>query len=184
MTKMHEVAPNFWMLVNGLTSENLTRVTQYIRHVNVSCVTLHRGSPAVVLFQSLNNVFSSADINECELSDRLCKNGQCVNMIGRYQCTCDTGYKSTEDRLYCVGKSQALFFFPFEVSKRWKSTKWYNCFATADIDECTIENGGCETFCTNSEGSYECSCHSGYALMPDLRTCTGKKLLFFIDLLP
>lgn len=49
------------------------------------------------------------------------------------------------------------------------------CFcATADIDECTIENGGCENFCTNSEGSYECSCHSGYALMPDLRTCTGK----------
>lgn len=51
----------------------------------------------------------------------------------------------------------------------------YFC-ASLDIDECTIENGGCETFCTNSEGSYECSCHSGYALMPDLRSCTGKKL--------
>uniref|UniRef100_A0A4W5MC58 EGF-like domain-containing protein n=1 Tax=Hucho hucho TaxID=62062 RepID=A0A4W5MC58_9TELE len=87
----------------------------------------------------------STDINECELSEKLCRNGQCVNMIGRYQCSCDTGYKSTEDRLACV-----------------------------DIDECTIQNGGCETFCTNSEGSYECSCRSGYALMPDLRTCTGQ----------
>lgn len=51
------------------------------------------------------------------------------------------------------------------------------CFGPpSDIDECTIENGGCETFCTNSEGSYECSCHSGYALLPDLRSCTGEKL--------
>lgn len=45
----------------------------------------------------------------------------------------------------------------------------------ADIDECTIMNGGCETHCTNSEGSYECSCSEGYALMPDLRTCAGMK---------
>lgn len=35
-------------------------------------------------------------------------------------------------------------------------------------------NGGCENFCTNSEGSYECSCKQGFALMPDHRTCTGK----------
>lgn len=35
-------------------------------------------------------------------------------------------------------------------------------------------NGGCEDFCTNSEGSYECSCKQGFALMPDHRTCTGK----------
>ncbi|MGH0135014.1 UNVERIFIED_CONTAM: hypothetical protein FKN15_059778 [Acipenser sinensis] len=83
------------------------------------------------------------DVNECELSDNLCRNGRCVNMIGRYQCACNTGYRSTDDRLACV-----------------------------DIDECTIQNGGCETFCTNSEGSYECSCRAGYALMPDQRTCT------------
>jgi len=36
-------------------------------------------------------------------------------------------------------------------------------------------NGGCENFCTNSEGSYECSCKQGFALMPDHRTCTGKR---------
>ncbi|KFQ66599.1 Fibrillin-2, partial [Pelecanus crispus] len=40
-----------------------------------------------------------------------------------------------------------------------------------DIDECMIMNGGCDTHCTNSEGSYECSCSDGYALMPDVRTC-------------
>lgn len=37
-------------------------------------------------------------------------------------------------------------------------------------------NGGCDTHCTNSEGSYECSCSDGYALMPDVRTCAGRIL--------
>lgn len=55
----------------------------------------------------------------------------------------------------------------------------------SDIDECTIMNGGCDTHCTNSEGSYECSCSEGYALMPDLRTCAGKTnpLLYPNDIL-
>lgn len=52
---------------------------------------------------------SLTDINECELSDRLCRHGQCVNMIGRYQCTCDTGYKSTENRLDCVGTYRTYY---------------------------------------------------------------------------
>lgn len=37
-----------------------------------------------------------------------------------------------------------------------------------------IMNGGCDTHCSNSEGSYECSCSDGYALMPDMRSCAGK----------
>lgn len=41
-------------------------------------------------------------------------------------------------------------------------------------------NGGCETHCTNSEGSYECSCSEGYALMPDLRTCAGNKIFLYL----
>lgn len=35
-------------------------------------------------------------------------------------------------------------------------------------------NGGCDTHCANSEGSYQCSCSEGYALMPDKRSCTGE----------
>lgn len=71
--------------------------------------------------------------------------------------------------------SKIFILFPLRQSEGWMPAVGDNlCFCLSDIDECTIENGGCETFCTNSEGSYECSCHSGYALMPDLRSCTGK----------
>ena len=31
-----------------------------------------------------------------------------------------------------------------------------------DIAECDEDNGGCEQICTNTEGSYECSCRDGY----------------------
>lgn len=56
-----------------------------------------------VILKSLHFVVGS-DVNECQLSDNLCKNGQCVNMMGTYQCSCDTGYQATPDRQGCVGE--------------------------------------------------------------------------------
>ena len=44
----------------------------------------------------------------------------------------------------------------------------------ADIKECAFDNGGCELVCTNNRGSYVCSCHKGYKLLPDGRRCGGK----------
>lgn len=38
-----------------------------------------------------------------------------------------------------------------------------------DINECLTYNGGCEYNCTNNNGSYSCSCPSGFTL----RTQTG-----------
>ena len=44
----------------------------------------------------------------------------------------------------------------------------------ADIDECTENTDGCSQVCTNSIGSYECSCRLGYRLDADQHTCNGK----------
>ena len=44
-----------------------------------------------------------------------------------------------------------------------------------DIDECASSTtNGCEHFCTNSAGSYECSCHFGYQLGSDGKSCAGE----------
>ena len=44
----------------------------------------------------------------------------------------------------------------------------------ADIDECAIDNGGCGETCTNTDGSFECSCETtGYHLTDNGRTCQG-----------
>ncbi|XP_078667347.1 uncharacterized protein LOC144909159 [Branchiostoma floridae x Branchiostoma belcheri] len=41
-----------------------------------------------------------------------------------------------------------------------------------DIDECSTMNGGCSHICTNTVGSYNCSCTEGFALDEDGHNCT------------
>ena len=36
-----------------------------------------------------------------------------------------------------------------------------------------MNNGGCAQLCTNTLGSYNCSCNSGYILDIDEYNCTG-----------
>ena len=44
-----------------------------------------------------------------------------------------------------------------------------------DIDECKDkEKSGCSQRCLNTAGSYVCSCHYGYSLANDNKTCNGK----------
>ena len=40
-----------------------------------------------------------------------------------------------------------------------------------DINECDEDKGGCSHRCTNTEGSFECSCNDGYILDSDRRNC-------------
>ena len=44
---------------------------------------------------------------------------------------------------------------------------------SVDINECDTSNGGCNHTCTNTDGSYTCSCNSGYELNSDSHTCNG-----------
>lgn len=40
-----------------------------------------------------------------------------------------------------------------------------------DTNECRVNNGGCADTCQNSDGSYQCSCRSGYRLAANRRDC-------------
>ena len=46
---------------------------------------------------------------------------------------------------------------------------------TVDIDECALGINGCNQICTNTIGSYVCSCYIGYQISSNRRTCMGKK---------
>ena len=54
---------------------------------------------------------------------------------------------------------------------------YYNMFniILIDINECTINNGGCEQICINDVGTYHCKCNHGY-ISSDNHTCDGKKI--------
>ena len=43
----------------------------------------------------------------------------------------------------------------------------------SDIDECERGTDGCDHNCTNTDGSYYCTCMDGYELESDNHTCTG-----------
>ena len=46
------------------------------------------------------------------------------------------------------------------------------CFLfNKDIDECTDATSGCQQICTNSPGSFSCSCVVGHTLKSDNKTC-------------
>ncbi len=50
----------------------------------------------------------------------------------------------------------------------------YFSYTCTDINECSVNNGGCEHTCTNSEGNFSCSCNSGYELDSNGFNCSGK----------
>ena len=50
----------------------------------------------------------------------------------------------------------------------------------ADVDQCAANTDGCAQTCTNTAGSYQCSCDAGYTLNSDGHTCDGKTMLFIL----
>ena len=51
-----------------------------------------------------------------------------------------------------------------------------------DIDECASDNGGCDQNCHNNNGSYTCSCNTGYA-SSGFHGCVGMSISIFRDLI-
>lgn len=49
-------------------------------------------------------------------------------------------------------------------------------FYLADINECGTNNGGCSGTCTNSAGTYQCSCSTGYYWSEKGFSCIGQLL--------
>ncbi|KAK3102184.1 hypothetical protein FSP39_009438 [Pinctada imbricata] len=41
------------------------------------------------------------------------------------------------------------------------------------MDECSLGSSGCDQLCINSDGSFTCSCRTGYNLLSDRKTCYG-----------
>ncbi|KAJ7415695.1 hypothetical protein BTVI_37659 [Pitangus sulphuratus] len=56
-------------------------------------------------------------------------------------------------------------------------------FPLADVNECTVENGGCQDQCCNTVGSYHCKCPAGQKLEEDGKSCGGVPEGFSWDIL-
>lgn len=54
----------------------------------------------------------------------------------------------------------------------------FSCIFT-DINECTEHVSGCSQECVNNNGSYTCSCYTGYTLNSNGKKCDGTDQTLF-----
>ncbi|XP_023247772.1 uncharacterized protein LOC106644374 [Copidosoma floridanum] len=109
------------------------------------------------------------DVDECAVPDlqtEVCRWG-CINTPGSYRCTQPPLHVTAQDLVWAtVAKNKGDCRFGFEPSDN------KSCI---DVDECSIENGGCSEVCENTEGSYFCACEGDErVLAPDRRSCVGE----------
>jgi len=90
------------------------------------------------------------DIDECFMDDDLCAGvgKTCYNLEGTYKCICQSGFESAIpdniDNLDVILES--------------------DLDACVDIDECQLTCKGSGQICTNTIGSFDCSCQPGFEL--------------------
>ena len=67
----------------------------------------------------------------------------------------------------------------YNVSSRCFSCsyKLYMLIFDLDVDECADGYGNCQHTCSNTAGSYKCSCNNGYRLKDDDHLCEGTELI-------
>ncbi|KAH9523894.1 hypothetical protein Btru_047340 [Bulinus truncatus] len=127
------------------------------------------------------------DIDECTSNIHDCEQ-MCVNKPGTYNCQCYAGYILNDDRKTCSKKvleecvvqnmncsygcrrdsnNTAVCFCPqgYKVNKLGQCEDINECI-TDELNLCTNKNG-----CTNTNGSYTCTCQTGSKLDNDGRTC-------------
>ena len=106
----------------------------------------------------------TADINECLTNTDDCDEcAFCTNTEGSFECNCQPGLIG--DGRVCTGRFTTCTVQLFEKRSRQ--------LTVADIDECAdcIDDCGKHATCTNTKGSFECTCNKGYT--GDGKTCRG-----------
>ena len=111
-----------------------------------------------------------ADIDECSGEEYPCdSNANCTNNDGSFFCTCHSGY--TGDGLSCEGEECTLC-----GNLRFETIRNY---LLLDIDECEMDNDCDEEngVCTNTNGSYLCSCKMGFRFNGIGFSCSGQSVI-------
>ena len=112
------------------------------------------------------HAFNIADINECELERDPCHfNASCTDTEGSFNCTCREGFEG--NGFNCTG----IICIP---CKHFYILMMI-LFRVADIPECErgLDNCDPDATCSNTFGSYECFCNTGFT--GDGFTCTGQQ---------
>ena len=100
-------------------------------------------------------------VNECSYNDTCPGDQQCLDLPTHHTCVCPHGFQITETG--CEGWSTHYMLFLCPLTKN-------SLVFLVDVNECQ-QYGHCSQYCTNTEGSFSCSCSDGYTLESDKMTC-------------
>ena len=133
----------------------------------VDCMVLYFENPECVWYSLF-----LLDIDECS-QDEVCQpHSTCENSPGSFVCVCEEGYLLQDQD--CVGKCLLTGSICLEcVMRSICSIKVHHLLFTVDVDECMDGSAQCQQVCVNNEGSYQCSCLSGFIQDPASGACSG-----------
>ena len=113
--------------------------------------------------------------DECQVGNGGCDQ-ICIDTTQSYECRCNTGYTLGSDGRACNGMQhiQIHFIDTSSVLSIHMIILILVFLNYPDINECTVNNGGCQQNCFNFQGSFVCWCNAGYSRDENGKTCSGE----------
>uniref|UniRef100_A0A8C2EYR4 Latent-transforming growth factor beta-binding protein 1 n=1 Tax=Cyprinus carpio TaxID=7962 RepID=A0A8C2EYR4_CYPCA len=114
------------------------------------------------------------DVDECLELPQTCDSvGQCINILGSYQCHCPQGYRQVNGTS-CHGET--IHLTNTYIQRLCSGIAYYHTTLTVStvyVDECEDETQLCvpNGKCLNTEGSFLCECDAGFVSTRDSPGC-------------
>ncbi|VEL17994.1 unnamed protein product, partial [Protopolystoma xenopodis] len=122
-------------------------------------------------FRGFTGSYCEQDIDECIRGTHDCDH-ICVNTLGSYRCECKQNYTLDQTSMKKCLKKEC---YPKCVNNQGSCNHEGFCICELgfvgiscelDINECIEGTHNCEQICTNTDGSFLCSCEPGFKISP------------------